>query len=159
MTELRFHTDFLPLADTLYRIAFFILEDTADAEDAVQQTFLKLWEKREGLVDVREPKAYCIRMLKNLCMDRIRARQHLMFPDRLPEQEAPARQDDELDERERLDKVLEAVKALPDRQREVLLLRTVDGLSYEQIAQRTGLSQLSLRVMLSRARSTIKKLR
>ena len=157
MTESRFHTDYLPLADTLYRIALYILESEADAEDAVQQTYLKLWENREQLDQVRQPKAYCICMLKNLCMDRIRAKKHLMFPERLPEQVAPHSQDDEIDARERLDKVLEAVKALPDRQREILLLRTVDGCSYEEIALRTGLSPLSLRVLLSRARDTVKK--
>ena len=53
-------------------------------------------------------------------------------------------------------KVLEAVKALPDRQREILILRTVEGLSYEEIAERTGMNYLTLRVLLSRARSTIK---
>jgi len=159
MTEQGFHTVFLPLADTFYRIAFYILESEADAEDAVQQTFLKLWENRAQLDQVRQPKAYGISILRNLCMDRIRAKKHLMFPAALPEQESPSGQDDEFDSRERLDMVLEAVKSLPDRQREVLLLRTVDGLSYDEIAERTGLSRLSLRVLLSRARSKIKVLR
>jgi RNA polymerase sigma-70 factor (ECF subfamily) len=64
-----------------------------------------------------------------------------------------------MDARMRLDKVLKAIKALPDRQREVLILRTLEGLSYEEIARRTGMNELTLRVLLSRARSQLKKIR
>ena len=62
-----------------------------------------------------------------------------------------------MDDRERLEKVLAAVKSLPDRQREILVMRTVEGLSYDEIAQRTGMSYLSLRVLLSRSRQTLRK--
>ena len=158
MTENRFHKDYLSLAPTLYRTAFFMLESEADAEDAVQELFLKLWDTRDSLDGIRSPKAYSITLLKNLCLDRIRRARRLSFPDRLPEPEAPHLQDDEMDARMRLDKVLEAVKALPERQREILILRTVEGLSYEEIAQRTGMNYLTLRVLLSRARSTIKSM-
>ena len=78
------------------------------------------------------------------------------IPEQLPEPETPHLQDDEMDQKMRLDKVLEAIKSLPDRQREILLLRTVEGLSYEEIAERTGMNYLTLRVLLSRARTTIK---
>ena len=156
MTENQFHKEYLSLAETLYRIAFYMLESEAEAEDAMQEVFLKLWDTRDSLDGVRSPKAYSITLLKNLCLDRIRRARHLCFPEQLPEQPAPHLQDDEMDERMRLDKVLKAIKALPDRQREILLLRTVEGLSYEEIAERTGMNYLTLRVLLSRARTTIK---
>ena len=156
MTESRFHTDYLSLAETLYRIAFYMLESEAEAEDAVQEVYLKLWDTRDSLDGIRSPKAYSVTLLKNLCLDRIRRARHLSFPEQLPEPETPHLQDDEMDQKMRLDKVLEAVKALPDRQREILILRTVEGLSYEEIAERTGMTYLTLRVLLSRARSTIK---
>ena len=156
MTEGRFHTEYLSLSDTLYRIAYYMLESEAEAEDAVQELYLKLWENRDKLDGVRNPKAYGITLLKNLCLDRIRKAAKLSFPEQMPEPETPHLQDEEMDSKMRLDKVLEAVKALPDRQREILLLRTVQGLSYEEIAQRTGMNYLTLRVLLSRARSTIK---
>ena len=78
-------------------------------------------------------------------------------PATLPEPETPGRQDESIDEKERLAKVLAAIKSLPDRQREVLTLRTLDGLSYEEIAQRTGINYLTLRVLLSQARTKLKK--
>ena len=156
MTESLFNSEFLPLADTLYRIARYILESGPEAEDAVQDLFLKLWESRESIEDIRQPKAYCIRMLKNICLDRIRKARHITFPERLPETGTEHSQDDEIDSRRRLDMVLEAVKSLPDRQRQILILRTVDELSYEEISRKTGINYLTCRVLLSQARSKIK---
>lgn len=158
MTEQRFHSEYIALADSLYRVAFYILESEAEAEDAVQELYLKLWEGRSRLDEVQQPKAYCIRMLKNLCLDRIRRAQHLTFPERLPETDSGRAQDDEIDGRRRLDKVLEAVKSLPERQRQVLLMRTVQGLSYEEISTATGMNYLTLRVLLSQARKRLKSI-
>lgn len=156
MTELAFRETYLPLSETLYRIAFYILESRDEAEDAVQELYLKLWDTRERLDTVLSPKAYSIRLLKNLCLNRIRKAQALTFPAELPEPESGQSQDDALDARRRLDKVLEGIKALPERQREILLLRTFEGLSYQEIARRTGLGKATLRVLLARARKTLK---
>lgn len=79
MTERTFHRDYVPLAETLYRIAFYMLESRAEAEDAVQELFLKLWETRDRLDEIQSPKAYSIRLLKNLCLNRIRQAQQLRF--------------------------------------------------------------------------------
>jgi RNA polymerase sigma-70 factor (ECF subfamily) len=156
MTESRFHKDYLPLAETLYRIAYYMLESEAEAQDAVQEVYLKLWESKAALDEVRMPKAYCIRMLKNICLDRIRRARVVQYPKQLPEVESVAPEDDTLDQKTRLNKVLEAIKALPERQRQVLVLRTMDNLSYEEISQRTGINYLTCRVLLSQARSKIK---
>ena len=156
MTNARFQNEWLSLAGEFYRVAFYILEDEAEAEDAVQEMFLKLWSGRDALDGIRNPKGYGIRVLRNLCLDRIRRSRKMETPAVLPEPEWPGRQDEAVDEIERLAKVLDAIKSLPDRQREVLTLRTLDGLSYEEIAERTGMNQLTLRVLLSQARRKIR---
>ena len=156
MTNERFQNEWLSLAGEFYRVAFYILEDEAEAEDAVQELFLKLWSGRDALDGIRSPKGYGIRVLRNLCLDRIRRSRKMETPDVLPEPEWPGRQDEAVDEKERLAKVLDAIKSLPDRQREVLTLRTLDGLSYEEIAERTGMNQLTLRVLLSQARRKLR---
>lgn len=156
MTNARFQNEWLSLAGEFYRVAFYILEDETEAEDAVQELFLKLWSGRDALDGIRNPKGYGIRVLRNLCLDRIRRSRKMETPAVLPEPEWPGRQDEAVDEKERLAKVLDAIKSLPDRQREVLTLRTLDGLSYEEIAERTGMNQLTLRVLLSQARRKIR---
>lgn len=158
MTSARFQTEYLALADTFYRIAYYILEDAADAEDAVQELFLRLWNGRDALDGIRNPAGYGIRVLRNLCLDRIRRSRKTVSPPELPEPEQPGRQDEAVDEKERLAKVLDAIKSLPDRQREVLTLRTLDGLSYEEISERTGINYLTLRVLLSQARRKLRNI-
>ncbi len=155
MTEQRFHSDYLTLAESLYRIAYYILESEAEAEDAVQELYLKLWKMRDALDGIQNPKAYATRLLKNQCIDRIRraSREAGAQYDSADTQYSP---DERIDARERLDKVLEAVKALPERQRKILILRTVDGLSYEETARLTGCDYLTCRVLLSRARAKLK---
>ena len=157
MTSAAFQTEYLPLAETFYRVAFFILEDAAESEDAVQELYLKLWDRRDVLDGIRNPKGYGITLLRNLCLDRIRRSRKMLVPSEPPEPELPGGQDESIDEKERLAKVLAAIKSLPERQREVLTLRTLDGLSYEEISQRTGINYLTLRVLLSQARSKLKK--
>lgn len=156
MTSERFQQEYLALADSLWQVAWYILEDAAEAEDAVQELFLRLWRGRDALDGIRSPKGYAIRVLRNLCLDRIRQSRKMLPAEDLPEAAQPARQDDAVDERERLAKVLDAIKSLPERQREVLTLRTVDGLSYEEIAKQTGINYLTLRVLLSQARRKLK---
>lgn len=156
MTNAVFQTEYLALAETFYRVAFFILEDAAEAEDAVQELYLKLWDRRDVLDGIRSPKGYGITLLRNLCLDRIRRCRAVESPAALPEPELPGGQDESIDQKERLAKVLAAIKSLPDRQREVLTLRTLDGLSYEEISRRTGINPLTLRVLLSQARRKLK---
>ena len=157
MTSARFQTEYLPLAEAFYRVAWFLLEDAAEAEDAVQELFLKLWAGRDALDGVRNPKGYGIRILRNLCIDQIRRARKMEIPSTPPDSPSPFRPDEAMDEKQRMAKVLDAIKSLPDRQREVLVLRTLDGLSYEEISERTGLTPLSLRVLLSKARQTLKR--
>lgn len=158
MTSERFQQEYLALADSLWQVAWYILEDAAEAEDAVQELFLRLWRGKDALDGIRSPKGYAIRVLRNLCLDRIRQSRKMLPAEELPEAAQPARQDDAVDERERLAKVLDAIKSLPERQREVLTLRTLDGLSYEEIAKQTGINYLTLRVLLSQARNKLKRM-
>ncbi|MBR5724584.1 MAG: RNA polymerase sigma factor [Bacteroidales bacterium] len=156
MTSARFQSEYLSLAETFYQVAYYILEDAAEAEDAVQELYLKLWSGRDALDGIRSPKGYCLTVLRNLCLDRIRRSRKTQTPAELPEPEWPGRQDEAVDEKERLAKVLAAIKSLPERQRTVLTLRTLEGLSYEEITQRTGIPNLTLRVLLSQARTKLK---
>ena len=157
MTSEQFNSSYLSLAPTLYKVAFYILETQDDAEDAVQELYLKLWKNRDALDAVRNPRAYAVTLLRNICLDRIR--QAYRIVDAEPQEGSCGVFDPDraMDERERLQRVLAAVKSLPDEQRDILILRTVEGLDYNEIAALTGTGYLTLRVLLAKARKKLKE--
>jgi len=67
-----FNNIWIPLAERFYRVAFHLLESGQDAEDAVQELYLKLWAARSSLGSIMNPFAYGVSILKNICIDRIR---------------------------------------------------------------------------------------
>lgn len=159
MTNQEFIDVFVPLQDGLYRVAYHILESCDDAYDAVQDLYAKLWARRDVLDDIANPKAYCITLLKNACLDRVRSAQHrdtvtLDAPAALGASEDPP--DDEAAQKLRV--VMHAIRALPPGQRQVLEMKVLRDMSYEQIQKETRMNYLSLRVMLSQARRKLKKL-
>ena len=156
MTREQFIKLYLPLQKDLYRVAYYMLESQQDAEDAVQDLYLRLYDGLDALDSVREPRAYCITLIRNICIDRIRkARQS--GTDTLPQvpmDETP--QDERLSQRQQLKQVLGRMSRLSRREQEVLRMKVFDSLSYEQIQARTGLSYLNLRVILSNARRKLR---
>ena len=154
MTEARFHTVWIPLQDRFYRVACYILEDRADALDAVQDLYVKLWKMRDSLDLVRNPGAYGALLMRNLCIDRIRRLTPAEeLPVDLPGNEQP---DEELIRKESLDTLLRAMDTLPDSQRNLMNLHVLQGKSYDEIAALTGLSPLNIRVQVSLARKKLK---
>lgn len=155
MTERAFHTVWLPLQGQFYRVAFYLLENEADAKDAVQELYLKLWTLRDHLEMVREPAAYGSLLLKNLCIDRIRRRKpREELREDLSDDPPPDRQ---LEDREALKAVIRSMDALPPKQRKLLTMKVLQGLSYQEISQKTGLSPLNVRVQVSLARKKLRR--
>lgn len=150
-----FNKDWLALQDGLYRIAYYMLESSPDAEDAVQDLYVKLWNSQDTLEHIHNPQAYCVTLLKRLCIDRIRkAGAESLDSQELESEERGAEQ--ALIEKEKLTRVQELMGRLPAREREVLRLRILEEMSYEQIARKTGINYLTLRVLLSNARRKLK---
>lgn len=153
-----FRKIWLPLADRFYRVAYHLLESRPDAEDAVQELYLKILSMHGKLVYVRDPAAYGITLLKNICIDRIRRRESRRA-EQLEEfiaadTSGPEKQ---MAEKDTLSRVMKEMERLPEKQAKVLRMRAVEGLEYDQIARRTGLSQVNIRVLISIARKTLKK--
>ena len=156
MTQKAFQDIWIPLQGRFYRIAFYILESEADAKDAVQDLYLKLWNLRDHLELIREPSAYGALMMRNICIDRIRKKRP---SDALKEEMAvKGPPDEDLDLKEQLGSVRKAMDGLPESQRKLLTMRVIDGLDYQEIEKRTGLSGLNIRVQVSLARKKLKQL-
>src|SRR5690554_4321300 len=75
MNKKKFIDLVLPFKDRLYRIARRMLVSTDEAEDAVQEVYLKLWSTRDRIDNFRSPEAYAITMTKNHCLDRLKSKQ------------------------------------------------------------------------------------
>ena len=151
-----FQDTWIPLQGRFYRMAYFMLESEADAKDAVQDLYLKLWNLRDHLELIREPSAYGALILKNLCIDRFRRR----FPTASLEEGMAIKgpPDKDLELREDVASVQKAIGLLPESQRKLLSLRVLQGLSYEEISEQTGLNGLNIRVQVSLARKKLKQL-
>lgn len=157
MTQTEFRNTWLPLSDALYRVAFYMLEDESDAKDVVQDLYVKLLAKSPE--DVRNPKAYAMTMLRNMCIDRIRTAQKffsLECTEDSPMLDFMVTEPDVLATKEKLRRVLAIIEGLPDREREVVRLRVFEEREYDDIAQCTGLNEGHLRVLLSKARKRIR---
>lgn len=151
MTRTDFKTRFLPLHKELYRVALRMLGESNEAEDAVQNLYLKLWERRDSLDGIDSDEAYCRRLLKNICIDRWREmRRH---EQQSIDEEYVADLCDETYSEEELDDKQRFLKAflarLHERQRRIFLLR-LQGSTYDEIEQLTGQSAVSLRMTVSR---------
>ena len=148
----------LPLSDRFYRVAYHILESQEDAEDAVQELYLKLIKTPGKFSDIQNPAAYGITILRNICIDIIRRREQrrseelheYMIADVSSPDKAAA-------EKDKLRILIHEIDKLPQKQSIVLKMRTLEGLEYDEISQRTGLSQVNIRVLISVARKTLKK--
>lgn len=146
----------IPLGESLLSIAGGMLDSRADAEDALQDLYIKLWRQRDMLDDVQCPAAYAARMLKNMCIDRMRKmKRQAELP---PGFDLCDSSSSDVEDIDRVRMVASAIGQLPESQRKVLEMRTLQGLSYEEISKLTGMSQLTLRVLLSRARKTLKQI-
>jgi len=155
-----FKQKFLPYHRKLYRSAFQVLGNAQDAEDMVQEAYLKLWQKRNELPpDITNLEAYCVTLVKHLCYDKRRISQ--LDEDGRPPEELSITSDSnvahEVELKDETNQVLTLIGQLPEQQKQVIQMRDVEELPYEEIEKVTGLTSINIRVLLSRARKKIRE--
>lgn len=157
MTSEEFKSEVLPVKNKLYRFALRLLGDVEEAQDVVQEIFLRLWSKRDNLSEYRSIEAFAMTMTRNLCLDKLKSpasRKETFDETReMPDNTTPYTKT-ETSDTIRLVKM--AMDALPEQQRMVIHLRDVEGSDFDEIAEVTGLSLNNVRVSLSRARKKIR---
>lgn len=155
-----FKRKFLPYHRKLYRAAFHLMGNAQDAEDMVQEAYLKLWKRRDELpTDIANLEAYCVTLVKHVCHDTLRLA-HLEEDGRPPEELPIAGNTNAAHEVELKDEarqVMTLIGQLPDQQRQIMQMRDVEDLAYEEIEKATGLTSVNIRVLLSRARKKIRE--
>lgn len=150
---------FLPLGRKLYTVALRLCGNSQDAEDMVQDLYLKLWEKRNRLPENFNVEAYCVAMMKNMYYDKIRSSKHDITVD-VPVKEMAVDEmllTDELEIKDLASLMRLCIDRLPEKQRLVVLMRDVDDMSFSDIETATGMGSTNIRVSLSRARNTLRK--
>ena len=160
MEELRFRNDILPLKNKLYRLALRITLNTAEAEDIVQETMIKVWKQRDQLDALDSIEAYCLTICRNMALDRKdkKVSQLLELTQEVQESSLdPLTPHENLVQDERLKIVHELFDKLPLNYREVMQLRDIEGKSYKEIAKILALSEEQVKVNLFRARQRIRE--
>jgi RNA polymerase sigma-70 factor (ECF subfamily) len=145
-------------AGTLYRVAYSVLRNASDAEDAVQEAFLRVLRHRETLTEVRDQRVWLIRIVWNIVLDRKRRSKTRPETDDVSElaRVLPA---SGLSAEERTAAaqhhahVLGCVEQLPAKERQVLMLSAFEELNSVEIASVLGISESSVRSRLFRARN------
>lgn len=157
MTAEEFKSTVCVHLDAMYRVALALCGDSADAADAVQNAAMRLWEKRGRLDSVANMQAYCVGAARNAALTLI-ARRHpadsLEAASPPPDFSTPESLLETADNARRFASLM---ATLPQRQRTVLTLRDMEGLEMNEIEHLTGLSAANIRVLLCRARATIRK--
>jgi RNA polymerase sigma-70 factor (ECF subfamily) len=159
MNQESFQRQVLPVKNKLYRFALRFLGNEEEAKDVVQEVFVRVWNGREQMQEVQNWEAWCMRIARNLSLDRIRAvtRKHTQ-----PIEEGYGIQTDSLSPhesteiRESMNRINEYIAALPEKQRQVIHLRDVEGYSYNEIADILELDINQVKVSLFRARNTVR---
>ena len=159
MKKISFRNDVLPLKNMLYRLALRITLNSAEAEDIVQDTLIKVWNRREQWDSIESIEAYSLTVCRNLSLDRNRKMDNLsqsleeVGADRPDGAQNPYEQAVQGD---RVRLVRQIVDSLPEKQRSCVQLRDFEGKPYKEIAAILGITEEQVKVNIFRARQTIK---
>ena len=135
----------------VYRIAMMMLQNSADAEDAVQNVFLKFVEKGQEFRDEEHENAWFITVTRNYCKDQIKSTWHQQVDfGEIPEQAAPGQEQE--------DNLLPYIMKLKDKYREVIYLYYYEEYSVKEMAKILGRGESTLQTQLSAARGKLKKM-
>lgn len=154
-----FKKEILPLKKKIYRYARSYLKNDALAEDIVQEVFLKLWNRRNDFKQINNMEAWSMTITKNLVYDKFRSqRSYSMDPRDMNQNEYDHETPEKIMERTetRLD-VRKMIESLPDKQKEVIILREIEGYSYQKIGEIMGIDQNLVKVTLFRARDNLRR--
>jgi len=153
-----FKKELIPIKDKLFRLGRTMLQNHEDAEDALQEVYMKLWNNNVIIEDLKSPEAYAMKVMKNFCLDKLKSRKNKHMVE-IKEHEI---------EKENItpfskvsfeslkDLMLKLFSTLPEQQRMIIHMRDIEHYSYHEIEEVTGMNVNANRVNLSRARKSVK---
>lgn len=160
MKKVSFRNDVLPLKNELFRLALRITLNRAEAEDIVQDTLIKVWNRREEWNAIDSIEAFSLTVCRNLSLDRIRKKgndndslEDVKAADPL----ASSNPQDRMIQTDKVRLIRQIVDGLPEKQRSCMQLRDFEGKTYKEIAGVLDISEEQVKVNIFRARQTVKQ--
>lgn len=151
----------LPVKNKLFRFALRFIGNEDEAKDIVQEVFIKVWNKREDIDQLQNVEAWCMRITRNLSLDKLKSRYH-KDTEGINEgvelsqntQKTPYTVAESNDTMDTIDKF---ISSLPDKQKQVIQLRDIEGYSYKEISEIMDIDINQVKVNLFRARKSVKE--
>jgi RNA polymerase sigma-70 factor (ECF subfamily) len=157
MDKEKLFSDLMAYKDTVFRICLGFSRDHGDAEDLAQEVYLRAYDKLESLRQPHLRKEWLYRIARNICLNQVKKRARWPISALEPGQDQAVELTPEthLDRQEQL-KILKRVLArLPQKQREIFVLKEYGHLSYQQIAALLGIKEGTVMSRLNRARQAV----
>lgn len=155
-----FESRVLPVKNKLFRFAFRLLGSSEEAKDVVQEVFIRVWNGRDQIESIDNMEAWCMRITRNLSLDKIRSRQRkatdpieenfdIQIDTQTPYEAA--------ENNENMQRINQLIASLPEKQRQVMHLRDIEGYSYNEICEILELDMNQVKVNLFRARNAVRE--
>ncbi|NOZ60313.1 MAG: sigma-70 family RNA polymerase sigma factor [Calditrichaeota bacterium] len=166
MKRIKFEKYVSQYKDLVYTQAYYFTGNSADAQDIAQEALVKLW-RHFGNLSKKSVKSWLTKVTRNLCIDYSRKRREMVmdqisqhaegehFQSQNPAE--PSRPDDELELADLQSHLKSAIGKLPEKIRETIILREIQGFSYEEIADALNIPLNSVKVYLHRGRKLLAK--
>ena len=147
-----------PFKGKLYRVAKRLLVSTEEAEDAIQEVLVKLWNRNKTLDEYKSVEAVAMTMTKNYCLDQLKSKRagnmkivHNNFTDR----EAGLQQ--KLEDNDTWSWVEKIINNLPEQQKLIVQMRDIEEMEFKEMSDVLEMNEQAIRTALSRARKTIRE--
>ncbi|SKA43175.1 RNA polymerase sigma-70 factor, ECF subfamily [Chitinophaga eiseniae] len=150
----------VPVRQKLFRFAYRLLGNEEDAQDITQDALMKVWSQQEKMTELQNMEAWCMRITRNLALDKIKSRKYRLADELDRAGEVPASQQSPHAMAEKNDvmvKVRRVINELPEKYRTIIQLRDMDGYSYQEIADILELDMNDVKVNLHRARKSVRE--
>ncbi|MCD8164992.1 MAG: RNA polymerase sigma factor [Bacteroides sp.] len=147
----------LPLRSKLQHIAMKFMENEEDAEDVVQESFIKLWRLRDKILTYDSVEAMAVTIVKNTAVDVLRSRKYHGGEEQMSGVESGYRTPGEwTEQQDAVHCIRQLIDKLPSLQQVTIRMKDIEGYEIHEIAEITGTSVENVRVNLSRARKKLK---
>jgi len=159
MNAQEFKQRFMPFHRLLYRVAFHLTGNVQDAEDLLQDTYLKLWQKRNDLREEAVNQAYLVTLMRNLLRDQQRLK-HIDSSAELRNELSPPNErslEGQIAARDEASQMESLISQLPKRDEEIIRMHLMEERTYDEIEQDTGLSQGNIRIIVMRTKQKLKQ--